>query len=437
MDEYIMWIEYVAAVVLLVLSAFFSGSETALFAIPRLRLDALREGDSTAGRCAANLLARPNRLLIALLVGNLLVNVGVTEILGYRISRWCVERQWTEIGGYMFATGLMTAVLLVFGEITPKIIAVQNAERIGLLVARPISLFCEIIKPVQGILEVVTRAALAVMRVFRLRPDPFVTETHVLTALSLGEQYGVVEREERRMIQSVLDFTEIQAEHIMVPRPDMVTLPASATLADALETVNRTGYSRIPVYNDSVDDIAGIMYGKDLLPFLAKNDMGESVSSILRQPYFIPPTKLISELATELRHRKTHMAVVVDEYGGTAGLITLEDVLEEVVGEIEDETDVRRQMVHRVDDRTLLVDGRFELAELENLLGVEVPHHEHNTLAGLLMELLGHVPKEGEEVEFCDAVFVVEEVRARRVRCVRIVLAETTDKSEYEKDHRI
>lgn len=437
MDELFIWFELAAAGILLAFSAFFSGSETALFAIPRLRVDGLREQKDRRGRLVAKLLARPNRLLIAILVGNLVVNVALTGILGERIRQWCMDMQWTNVSAYLFATAVMTGILLIFGEITPKVIAVQNAERMGLVVARPVAFFCALVRPAQSMLEVITRWALAVMRILKLRPDHIVTETHVLTALSIGERYGVVEREERRMIQSVLEFSDTQTEHIMIPRPDMVTLPLSATRRNALDTINITGYSRIPVCDESVDNVIGIVYGKDLLPFVAKNELDAPVRPILRQPYFVPPTKRVADLATELRRRKTHMAIVVDEYGGTAGLITLEDVLEEIVGEIDDESDGRRQMVRRIDECTIVADGRLELSELEDLLGTEVPQHEHNTLAGLLMEFLGHVPVGGEETTFGDTTLIVEEVRNRRVRFVRIVSPALNEKSEYEKDRGI
>jgi len=413
-------IEMVGAVVLLGLSAFFSGSETALFAVPRFRIEAMRDHRDPRARRVARLLARPNHLLVAILVGNLAVNVVLTEILGYRIAEWCVQRRLSDIAAYVIATGAMTTLLLLFGEVTPKIIAVQNAERISLWIAWPVAMFCRAIRPVQYVLEIITRAALAVMRLFRLQADPFVTEEDVITALGIGEEQGVVEREERRMIQSIFEFSDIQVEQIMVPRPDMVIISIEATRRHALETVNRSGFSRMPVYDKSVDDVVGVLYGKDLLPFVDRSDLDGPIEPILRPAYFVPPTKHVHELAAELRRRKTHMAIVVDEYGGTAGLITLEDVLEEVIGEIEDESDVPEQMVRRLDDRTFLVDARLELDELEELLGAELPQHEHNTLGGLVMELLGHVPSGGEKTECSGATMVVEEVRGRRVRRVRI-----------------
>jgi len=413
-------IELAAAAVLLALSAFFSGSETALFAIPRFRIETMRDNRDPRARRVARLLARPNHLLVAILVGNLVVNVVLTEILGYRIAEWCAQRQISELAAYLAATGVMTILLLLFGEITPKVIAVQNAERISLSIAWPVAMFCRAIRPVQSVVELAASAALTVMRLFRLQADPFVTEKDVITALDIGETQGVVEREERRMIQSIFEFSDIQVEQIMVPRPDMVTISIEATRRRGLETVNRSGFSRIPVYAKSVDDVVGILYGKDLLPFVDRDDLDGPIEPILRPAYFVPPTKRVHELAAELRRRKTHMAVVVDEYGGTAGLITLEDVLEEVVGEIEDESDVPEQMVRRLDDRTLLVDARLELDELEELLGAELPEHEHNTLGGLVMELLGHVPSGGERTECSGATIVVEEVRGRRVRRVRI-----------------
>ena len=405
---------------LLACSAFFSGSETALFAVPRFRIEAMREHRDPRARRVARLLSRPNHLLVAILVGNLAVNVVLTEILGYRIAEWCVQRRLSEMVAYLIATGAMTTLLLLFGEVTPKIIAVQNAERISLWIAGPIALFCRAIRPIQYLLEMITGVALAVMRLFRLQADPFVTEKDVITALGIGEEQGVVEREERRMIQSIFEFSDIQVEQIMVPRPDMVILPVDATCRQALATVNRSGFSRIPVYNQSIDDVVGVLYGKDLLPFVNRNDLDGPVEPILRPPYFVPPTKHVHELAAELRRRKTHIAVVVDEYGGTAGLITLEDVIEEIIGEIEDESDVPEQMVEKLDDRTFLVDARLELDELEELLGTDLPKHENNTVGGLVMELLGHVPTGGEATECGGAMMVVEEVRGRRVRRVRI-----------------
>jgi len=427
-------IELGAACILLVLSAFFSGSETALFAVPRFRLDGMRDSEDRRARRVAQLLSRPNHLLVAILVGNLIVNIALTEILGYRIGQWCTERQWSEIAAYLFATGVMTILLLSLGEITPKVIAVQNPEPISLWLAGPIALFYRLISPVQHVLEVVVGTAIAAMRIFHLQADPFVTEEDVITALDMGERQGVVEREERRMIQSIFEFSDIQVEQIMVPRPDMVVIPVESTRRAALETVNTSGYSRIPVYDKSVDHVVGLLYGKDLLASVERDDLESPVEPLLRQPYFIPPTKRVRELAAELRRRKTHMAIVVDEYGGTAGLITLEDVLEEVLGEIEDERDQPEQMVQRLDETTLLLDARIELDEVESLLGAELPEHEHNTLGGLVMELLGHVPTGGERTQCCNAVLVVDEVRGRRIRRVRIELPETQATADEVED---
>lgn len=427
-------IELVAAAVLIALSAFFSGSETALFAVPRFRIEAMRVHRDPRARRVARLLSRPNHLLVAILVGNLAVNVVLTEILGYRIVEWCVQRRLSEMAAYLIATGAMTTLLLLFGEVTPKVLAVQNAERVSLWIARPVALFCRAVRPVQYVLEMITSAALAVMRLFRLQADPFVTEKDVITALGIGEEQGVVEREERRMVQSIFEFSDTQVEQIMVPRPDMVILPLEATRRQALATVNLSGFSRIPVYDQSIDDVVGVLYGKDLLPFVNRNDLDGPVEPILRPAYFVPPTKHVHELAAELRRRRTHMAVVVDEYGGTAGLITLEDVLEEVIGEIEDESDVPEQMVRKVDDRTFLVDARLELDELEELLGTELPEHENNTLGGLVIELLGHVPTGGETTECGGARMVVDEVRGRRVRRVRIEMPEGLPPDESGED---
>jgi CBS domain containing-hemolysin-like protein len=248
-----------------------------------------------------------------------------------------------------------------------------------------------------------------------------VTEAEILTLLSIGEKEGVLEKQEREMITGVLEFTDATVAEVMVPRVDMVAAECGKTVEEMVTFAEEAGHSRIPVYRETVDNIVGVLYTKDLLKGIAEGKEQEKVEGLLREAYFVPENKRLVDLLKEFQKKRMHLALVVDEYGGTSGLVTLEDLLEEIVGEIRDEYDTEEPLFRRIDAQTLRVDARIGLEELSELLGTELPEGEYQTLGGLVMDLAGRVPKEGESVRYGHLEFVVEKVLRRRILNVKII----------------
>jgi CBS domain containing-hemolysin-like protein len=253
-----------------------------------------------------------------------------------------------------------------------------------------------------------------------LKEGPYVTEEELLAMADTAADEAVIEREERKLIHSIIDFGDTVAREVMVPRPDMVTVPASATLRQAADIAATAGFSRVPVYGQGIDDIVGVVYVKDMMRAERDDKADEPVTLFMRQAQFLPESKRVAEVMREMQAGKQHLAIVVDEYGGTAGLITLEDVLEELVGEISDEFDVDRPRLELLDDGSLQVDGRVPIDEINEVAGFELPEGDWDTVGGFLYHLLGHVPVEAEAAEFSDHRLVAQKVEGRRIAQVLI-----------------
>jgi CBS domain containing-hemolysin-like protein len=253
-----------------------------------------------------------------------------------------------------------------------------------------------------------------------LKQGPYVTEEELLAMADTAADEEVIEREERKLIHSIIDFGDTVAREVMVPRPDMVTVSAEATLGHAADIASSAGFSRVPVYGSGIDDIVGVVYVKDMMRAEREGKADEPVTSFMRQAQFLPESKRVAEVMREMQAGKQHLAIVVDEYGGTAGLITLEDVLEELVGEISDEYDVDRPRVEHLDDGQVQVDGSLSIDEVNELIGDELPQGDWDTVGGFLYHLLGHVPEEGEAADFDGHRLVAQKVDGRRIARVLI-----------------
>jgi len=249
---------------------------------------------------------------------------------------------------------------------------------------------------------------------------PFVTEEEIRTLVDAGEEEGVLEEEEKEMIYSIFDLGDTMTREVMVPRIDVVALEVTTPLLEALETIMQAGHSRIPVFYETIDNVEGVLYAKDLLPYLRDGHTDVPLKDLLRQAYFVPETKKASELLPDLQQRRVHMAIVVDEYGGVAGLVTIEDLLEEIVGEIQDEYDTEEPFVEFVDENEYVFDARVDLDDLNRLMDVSLPTEDNDTLGGFIYTELGKVPTPGDQVAFGDMEFVVESVTGRRIRKVRV-----------------
>jgi len=410
-----LYLEIASLALLFLLSAFFSGSETAYLAVSRAKVKKLaKEGDPRA-ETLLYLIEHPNRVLVTILVGNNLVNITAAALAtSLAISAFGSK-------GVGIATGVVTLVVLIFGEITPKSFAATNAERVALFIARPIYFLMKLLSPIVLLLS---KFAKLLVKSFggEVRLGPFITEEELKMLVEVGEELGAIEKEEKEMITGIFEFGETDVREVMVPRIDMKCIPADASIEEARKLILETGHSRIPVYEGSIDNIIGILYAKDLLRYLNSKAKPRSLREILRPAYFVPETKKLDDLLREFQQNRVHVAIVVDEYGGTAGMVTLEDIIEEIVGEIKDEYDhAEEEPLERIDENQAVVDARMSIHDVNEALEISLPEDEFDTIGGLLFNTIGRIPSPGDEVEFEDAKLKVEKMRGRRIMKVRVV----------------
>ena len=404
----LIWIEILGLFILLLLSAFFSGAEIALFSANKVRIRKLAEEGLAKAEILNRLLERPNRLLATILVGNNLANVGIASIITSLAIIFFGNK------GVGIAIGVATLMILIFAEITPKALAAKNAERASLFVARPISLLIKLFYPVVRGIVLITSP---IIRMFGGETKrPFITEEEIKMLVEVGEQEGTIEKEEKEMIKGVFKFGDTTAKEVMVPRIDISSIDGNAALEEAKNLVLETGYSRTPVYDDNIDNVVGFLFTKDLLKTSKK---GTKVKDIMRQAYYVPETKKLDEILDEMQEGKTQMAIVVDEYGGTAGLVTLEDLVEEIVGEILDEKE--EHPIKVIDDNTALVNAKTSIDDVNEALDIVLPEDGFGTIGGLVFNTLGDIPVVGEKVEIDKITLLVDKMRGRRVSWVRII----------------
>ena len=406
----------VAVVLLMATAAFLAAAETALTNIPRVRAIALVEEDRKGAPALLRLLDHRDRALNPVLLLVLVCHLVAATLVGL------VARRYLGPLGILAAVFIEIVVFYVFAEAAPKTYALQHPERTAIAVA-----------PVVGILAGFPPVRLATRLLIGLsnvvlpgkgrRGGPAVSEEDLLALADVAVEAGEIESGERQLIRSIIDFGDTVAREVMVPRPDMVTVTADSSVADAMEVAITNGFSRIPAYSDGIDDIVGVVHAKDLMRAM-RDHLGQTpVRPLLRPPVFVPETKRVSELLKEMQARQRHLAIVVDEYGGTAGLVTLEDLIEELVGDIVDEFDVEDPLLEPLPNGDWRVNARMPLDELNELLRMDLPEGDWDTVGGLVFNALGHVPSEGEAVEIDGHRLRAERVDGRRIGRVRITRA--------------
>ena len=407
------WISLAIVVVLFLFATFLALCETAFTRMSRIRALALEEeGIKGAGRLA-KLLERPEQTLNSLLFLVLICNLVSATLLGIVLD--------DALGAAGVLVGLVLEVVLFFviAEVMPKTYAIQNTDRAAIRVSGflwGITVFVP--------LRILSRALIGLANVLLpgrgLKAGPFVTEEDLRTMADVAAEEETIEVEERRLIHSIFEFGDTVVREVMLPRPDMVAIEADATVEEAIERAIGGGFSRIPAFEDTTDNIVGLVYLKDLVARARAGEGRETVRASLRPAIFVPEQKRVAELLREMQSKQFHMAIVIDEYGGTSGLVTLEDLLEEIVGEITDEYDVEAPGVERLPDGSLRVPGGMAIDDVSEELGVELPDTEWDTVGGLVFNLLGHVPDEGEKVRFQGLEFRTERVQGRRIVSVVI-----------------
>jgi CBS domain containing-hemolysin-like protein len=403
-----------AVIALTGIAAFLAAAETSLTRMSRARAMHLREEQRRGAAQLLNLVEQPARFLNLVLLLLLVVQFTATALFTSVMDRL--------VGGGLgvaIAALSMTLITFIFAEVAPKTYAVQQTDRAALTVAPVVYVLTRL--PVLGPLA---RLLIAMGNVVTpgkgLKSGPFVSEDEIKAMVDEAERDEVIEEEEREMIHSIFEFGDTILREVMVPRPDMVAVPRDTTLEQVLELILQSGYSRIPVYEGTIDEVVGLAYAKDVLSRLHDGQADKPLADILRPAPCMPESLRAAECLREMRRRKSHMVIVIDEYGGTAGLVTIEDLLEEIVGEIADEYDSEEPNVEPLPDGDYRVNARLGIDEVNELLDVELPSTEWDSIGGLLFNLVGGVPREGQEVEFQGLRLRAERVQGRRIGRVRI-----------------
>ncbi len=420
-------IQLLTLVILIFLSAFFSSSETALTTVNRIRIRNLAEAGDARAIILTKVIEDQGKMLSAILIGNNVVNLYASSLATtLAISVW---------GSKMIgvATGILTLVILVFGEITPKTLATLSAETLSLRCAKIIYGMMVVLTPVIFVVNQLSMGVLFLLRIDPNKKREAITEDELRTIVEVSHEEGVIESEERKMINNVFDFGESLAKDIMVPRIDMTFVNVDASYQELIDIFREEKYTRIPVYEDTTDNVIGIINMKDLL--LLDDRENFNIRNFLRQPLYTYEFKKTSELMIEMRQTFNNIVIVLDEYGSTAGLITLEDMLEEIVGEIRDEYDEEEEeSLVEVNPGEYLVEGSIKLDDLNDWLGLSLESEDYDSIGGLVIGLLDHLPDEGEEVT-CEGIrLVVEKVDKNRIESIRMFLpqseAEETETEE-------
>ena len=403
--------ELFVVLLLVVVAAIMAAAEVSITRMNRFRAYALREEEKRGAKALVRIVENPAPYLNVVLLVTLLVQLGGTTLAG------TVAVRVFHGSGEIIATILMTVILFVFAEVLPKTFTVQQTDRVALRLAPTIVGIKRVIGPVASVL---IKFANVILPGKGLAQGPFVTETEIRAMAEAASEEDAIEEEEKELIHSIFEFGDTFVREVMVPRPDMISAPISASLRDVLDLVLKHGYSRIPIYKETVDDIVGIAYAKDLLRHLHAGKEDVALDTIVREAYFVPDSKKVSDLLREMQARRVHIAIVLDEYGSTAGLVTIEDLLEEIVGEIADEYDREEPEIESLGEGRYRASGRAAIDDVNELLEVDLPHDEWDTVAGLMYGLLGAVPTQGERVRYEDLEFTAERVQGRRISSVLI-----------------
>jgi len=422
------WFLVIILLLSLVLTATSAASETAMTSLNRIRIrNQAEEGDAQARRIL-RLLEVPERFLSAILVlSNAAVIVASSSATLLVVNHWGQGIEWIE-------TFLLTIFILIFCEITPKTAAVQNPERSARALVGPVELASHILRPVTRALTYITSGIVRLLGGGTVKRGPFVTEEELRLLVEVGEQEGVLEEDEREMIHAVFELADTPVREVMVPRIDMITVEADASVDKALQVIVEGGQSRIPVYTGSIDEIVGVLYAKDLLRVLARGPRSVPVRSLVRPAYFVPESKRLDDLLREMQKRRVHMAIVVDEYGSVAGLVTIEDLVEEIIGDIKDEYDQEELLFERIGENEFIVDAKISLDELSELLDIELTSEDYDTLGGFVLAQLDKIPTTGDMAQYQNLTFTVLGTKGRRITKVRVVRSQPGEEAQGDND---
>lgn len=413
LPDHLFW-ELILLLFLVGCSAFFSSSETALISLSKIRLRGMIEDDVKNAKTISNLVDNPNRLIGAILIGNNVVNIGASAL----ATSIAIDIYGSK--GTLISTVAMTLLILIFGEVTPKSLAAQHSEQTSIRVAKPLYILTIILKPVVTVLTFLTNGLVRLLGGTKTGIQPLITEDELKTIVNVSHEEGLLEGDERQMIYNVFEFGDSQAKDVMTPRTNMAAVSINSTYNDLVEFLKEENFSRIPVYEEDIDDIVGIMHVKDLILYVDNKD-NFNLTDILRPAYFTYEFKSTAELFDDMRLNRIPVAVVLDEYGGTAGMVTTEDLVEEIVGEIKDEYDEEHEDIEVIREDEYLVDGSTKLDLLNEMIGTNIESEDFDSIGGFVIGILDRFPEENEVVEYENIKFIVEKIEKNRIEKMRIL----------------
>ncbi len=423
------WLQLIILIISLILCAMASAAETALTSISRIKLKNLvEEGDKKALEIES-LISKPNVFLSTILVVNsvaVIIASSMTTVLALR---------FIPDYGELIGTILISLVVLIFCEITPKTAAVQNPLRWARVLVNPVRVAAWLLHPLVVTLSAITNTMVRLMGGQIKHRGPFVTEEELRLLVTVGEEEGILEEAETDMITSIFEFADTPVREVMIPRIDMVTLESDATVDEAVDLALQGGFSRIPVYEETIDNIIGVLYTKDMLKQLRDDHNSLPIRELVRPAYFVPETKKLDDLLREIRQKRTHMAIVVDEYGSVAGLVTIEDLVEEIVGDIQDEYDREENLYEQVTQHEYIFDAKINLDEFNELMNTNLQNADYDTLGGFLLSQLDKIPVPGDTITYENMSFTVLTTRGLRITKVKVERAGTDATSSNSTQH--
>ena len=428
-ESAVTWFGIGAVIVLIVLSGFFSSSEIAMFALPKHRVDGMIEEEIPGASRVKALKEDPHRLLVTILVGNNIVNIAMSSI-----ATAVLSIHFGGLLGVIIATFGITAIVLLFGESVPKSYAVENTESWSVRIAKPLKLTEYMLLPLVILFDYLTRQVNRLTGSTGAIETPYVTRDEIQEMIESGEREGVLEEEEREMLQRIFRFNNTIVKEVMTPRLDMTAVPNEASIDEAIETSIQSGHARIPVYDGSLDNILGIVHISDLVRDLNYGENHDlELEDLIEPTLHVPESKNVDELLTEMREERMHMVIVIDEFGTTEGLVTMEDMVEEIVGEILKSGE--EHPIEHVDDDTLLVRGEVIIEDVNEALDIELPEgEEFETIAGFIFNRAGRLVEEGEEIHYDGICITVEEVENTRIMKARLERLEVDEETEVDEE---
>ena len=416
-------IQLITILILLAISAFFSSSETALTTVSAIRLKSLADNGNKNAKLVLKLKENPDRMLSAILIGNNIVNIAASSL-----TTILVQSRWGD-WAISIGSGVLTLLVLIFGEITPKTAATGYADKFSLVVAKPIWFLTKVLTPVIVVINFLASCIMKILRININAKESTFTEDELRTIMDVSHEEGVIEEEEREMINNVFDFGEAEAKEIMIPRIDMCMINVEATYEEILEIFKENRYTRLPVYQDSTDNVIGIINIKDLIFYRSGDEF--DIHNYLRDVYYTYEYKKLSELMTEMRKDSVNITIVLDEYGAAVGLITIEDLLEEIVGDIRDEYDYDEEdSLKEIAPNEYLVDGQTKLDDVNDALDINLTSEDYDSIGGYIIGSLDRLPTTGDRVDNEQVTLVVELMDKNRIDKVHIYIKSATEEEQ-------